>query len=83
MPAVELVSVREYLSTAYRPDCDYVDGVVVERNLGEYDHGRLQMAVSAYFYARRKEWRHSRGARTAGSGLAHSFPRPRCLRSGW
>ena len=56
MPAAELTSVREYLSTAYRPDCDYVDGFVVERNLGECDHGRLQMAVSGYFYVRRKQW---------------------------
>ena len=30
-----LISVREYLSTSYRPDCDYVDGEVQERNLGE------------------------------------------------
>ena len=52
----ELVTVREYRATSYRPDCDYVDGVVVERNLGERDHARLQMAVSAYFYNRRKEW---------------------------
>ena len=51
-----LVSVHEYLSTSYRPDCDYVDGVVLERNLGEYDHSRLQMAVSGYYYLRRKEW---------------------------
>ena len=27
-----LVSVEEYLATSYRPDCDYVDGKVVERN---------------------------------------------------
>jgi Uma2 family endonuclease len=51
-----LVSVNEYLSTSYRPDCDYVDGVVLERNLGEYDHARLQGEVFAYFHARRKEW---------------------------
>ncbi len=50
------MSVREYLSTSFRPDCDYVDGEVVERNVGEYDHSRLQMAVIAYFYTRRKEW---------------------------
>ena len=49
------ISVAEYLSTVYRPDCDYVDGEVVERNVGEYDHGRLQMAVSGWFYLRRKE----------------------------
>ena len=31
---------EEYLATSYRPDCDYVDGEVVERNLGEWDHSR-------------------------------------------
>ncbi len=56
MSVSQLVSVCEYLSTSYRPDCDYVDGVVVERNLGEYDHGRLQIALGAYFYNRREEW---------------------------
>jgi Uma2 family endonuclease len=56
MATGSLVSVREYLSTSYRPDCDYVDGVVLERNLGEYDHARLQGEVFAYFHARRKEW---------------------------
>ena len=56
MQTGEPMSVREYLSTSFRPDCDYVDGEVVERNVGEYDHSRLQMAVIAYFYTRRKEW---------------------------
>jgi Uma2 family endonuclease len=52
-----LISVEEYLATSYRPDCDYVDGRVEERNLGEWDHSSLQTRVSAYFFARRKEWR--------------------------
>jgi Uma2 family endonuclease len=56
MATVSLVSIHEYLSTSYRPDCDYVDGVVVERNLGEWDHARLQLAVGSYFYTRRREW---------------------------
>jgi len=30
--------------------------VVLERNLGEYDHARLQGEVVAYFHARRHEW---------------------------
>src|SRR5205809_357514 len=51
-----LVSISEYLSTSYRPDCDYVDGVIEERNLGERDHSRLQMAISGFFHLRRKEW---------------------------
>ena len=54
MATGEFVSVREYLSTSYRPDCDYVDGVVVERNLGEYDHARLQGEVMVYLHVRRK-----------------------------
>jgi Uma2 family endonuclease len=52
----ELISVREYLSTSYDPDRDYVDGVVVERNAGEHDHARLQKALILYFHERRKEW---------------------------
>jgi Uma2 family endonuclease len=56
MSVSQLVSVNEYLSTSYRPDCDYVDGVVLERNLGEYDHGRLQDEILACFRARREEW---------------------------
>jgi Uma2 family endonuclease len=56
MPTDELISVREYLNTSYRPDCDYVDGVVEERNLGERDHAKLQGAVFAFFYNRRKAW---------------------------
>jgi Uma2 family endonuclease len=51
-----LVSINEYLSKSYRPDCDYVDGVVEERNLGEYDHNRLQIKVGAFFFLREKEW---------------------------
>jgi Uma2 family endonuclease len=37
-----LVPVSEYLRTAYSPDCDYVDGEIQERNLGEQDHSDLQ-----------------------------------------
>lgn len=51
-----LVPVEEYLSTVYRPDCDYVDGEVQERNLGERDHSRIQKKLLAYFIPREKEW---------------------------
>ncbi len=42
MAAGTQISVEEYLKTVYRPDCDYVDGVVEERNLGECDHSWIQ-----------------------------------------
>ena len=38
MPTGTLISVEQYLATSYRPDCDYVDGRIEERNLGELDH---------------------------------------------
>jgi Uma2 family endonuclease len=57
MAAATQISVTEYLSTSYRPDRDYVDGELLERNLGEYEHSRPQMRISAYFYNREKEWR--------------------------
>jgi Uma2 family endonuclease len=37
-----LISVSEYLATCYRPERDYVDGEALERNVGEWDHSRLQ-----------------------------------------
>ena len=48
-----LVPVEEYLRTTYDPDCDYVDGEVLERNLGELDHSDLQGELLHYFRARR------------------------------
>jgi Uma2 family endonuclease len=54
--APQLVSVEEYLHTTYRPDCDYIDGVVVERNLGTFDHASLQGLLVGLFFVHRKEW---------------------------
>ena len=35
------VSVEEYLSTVYEHDCEYVDGVVEERDLGRSEERRV------------------------------------------
>jgi Uma2 family endonuclease len=50
------VSLDEYLRTSYHPDRDYVDGEVQERNLGEFDHGAVQMFLGNWFYQHRYEW---------------------------
>src|SRR4051812_14996592 len=55
MQSAALVSVEEYLNTSYRPDREYVDGVVQERNLGEWDHSRLQSLLCAYLVVREKQ----------------------------
>jgi Uma2 family endonuclease len=50
--ATTLVSVEEYLSTSYPDgDCEYVDGEIVERNVGEIDHGSLQTRIAFYLLA--------------------------------
>jgi Uma2 family endonuclease len=55
MATSTLVPLEEYLSTCYEPDCEYVDGELVERFVGEHDHSRLQMMIAAYFYVREAE----------------------------
>lgn len=49
-------SLSEYLHTSYRPDCDYVDGVIEERNLGEFDHSAVQEALLSWFRDHKAEW---------------------------
>ena len=52
-----LIPIEEYLRTTYHPDCDYVDGEVLERNLGESDHSDLQGELIHFFRARRGSWK--------------------------
>ena len=56
MGILALVPVEEYLKTSYRPDCDYIDGKVRERNTGERDHSRMQGLLFAYLFLREKQW---------------------------
>jgi Uma2 family endonuclease len=52
MSTATLVSVDEYLTTTYRPDCDFIDGVLEERNVGTNDHSALQGAVYRWVWER-------------------------------
>ena len=51
------IPVSEYLNTTYRPDRDYVDGELRERNWGEKPHGILQGILYSLFQNNRREWR--------------------------
>lgn len=52
--AATLVSVEEYLRTSFQDgDREYVDGVIVERNLGEKSHSKSQGELILFFGARR------------------------------
>ena len=56
MATATAISVSEYLKTSYSPDCEYIDGEVQERNLGEYEHARLQGLLVLLFGIREEEW---------------------------
>jgi Uma2 family endonuclease len=53
---VPFVSVEEYLHSDPQPDVDYVDGVLEERNLGEFDHADLQTELATVFRNLSKSW---------------------------
>ena len=49
------VSVEEYLRTSYEPDCEYVDGEVLERNVGEKSHSKVQKRLTVLLAGREVE----------------------------
>ena len=51
-----LITLEEYLHTDYRPDCDFVDGYLEERTLGELAHSTLQAELCYYFRQHREDW---------------------------
>jgi len=56
MATISHIPLSEYLDTSYRPDREYVDGEIRERNVGKWEHARLQLVLGAWFFAHEKEW---------------------------
>ena len=56
MTTASLISIDQYESTSYRPDCDYIDGEIRERNLGKFDHSNLQRVLVGILFAREQDW---------------------------
>src|SRR5580704_14979780 len=54
-PNSPLISVEEYLNTSYDPDVEFVDGVLVERNVGDWLHSLIQSNV---LFALRRKYPH-------------------------
>jgi hypothetical protein len=48
--------VSDYLRTTYRPDREYIDGELRERNMGKWEHARLQLVLAAWFYQHEAVW---------------------------
>jgi Uma2 family endonuclease len=50
------ISVEEYLSMKFEHDCEYIDGVIRERALGDFEHCFLQSLLCAIFFHHRSDW---------------------------
>ena len=49
LAASTLIPLSEYLGQSFQPDCDYIDGELQERNLGQRDHSDLQTRLIELF----------------------------------
>jgi Uma2 family endonuclease len=56
MAATALISLAEYMQTTYRPDREYIDGEVRERNMGKWEHARLQALLTSWFESQEPQW---------------------------
>jgi Uma2 family endonuclease len=46
----------DYLARSYRPDREFIDGEIRERNVGKWEHARVQWLLAAWFFAHENEW---------------------------
>ena len=56
MATSTLVPLQVYLNSDYRPDCDWIDGEVKERNSGEGQHSNRQAFLIGFFLQHKREW---------------------------
>jgi Uma2 family endonuclease len=50
------IPLSEYLGNSYRPDREYVDGEIRERNVGKWEHARLLALMAGWFGTHEKQW---------------------------
>jgi Uma2 family endonuclease len=50
------IPLSEYLGISYRPDREYVDGEIRERNVGKWEQARLQWLLALWFGTHEKQW---------------------------
>jgi Uma2 family endonuclease len=50
------IPITEYLQTSYRPDREYIDGELRERNVGKHEHARLQALLAIWIGIHEQEW---------------------------
>ena len=56
MASATQIPVSEYLDTIYHPDREYVDGELRERNVGKWEHARVQWLLAGWFVKHESAW---------------------------
>ncbi len=56
MAASLLIPIAKYLSTSYRPDCEYIDGEILERKVGKWEHSRVQALLTIWLGKHEQLW---------------------------
>ncbi len=56
MASATALSIAEYHDTNYRPDREYIDGELRERNVGKREHARTQALLAAWFVQHETAW---------------------------
>ncbi len=49
-----MVPLSEYLDRSFDPDCEYLDGVLLERNVGKRKHSRMQVLMASALVAQER-----------------------------
>ncbi len=57
MASTTMLPVSDYLAKTWHPDREYVDGELLERNVGQVDHARLQIVIAAFLFRLESELR--------------------------
>jgi Uma2 family endonuclease len=56
MATISRIPMTAYLETTFRPDREYLDGELRERNVGKWEHARVQWLLAHWFGSHEKEW---------------------------
>jgi len=56
MATATQIPLSVYLETSYRPDREYVNGELRERNVDKYEHARIQALLASWFHQHEGQW---------------------------
>ena len=56
MATISRIPMAAYLETTFRPDREYLDGELRERNVGKWEHARVQWLLAHWVGNHEKEW---------------------------